>query len=97
MSEDHEKSQGVHTEEDILALARVAANNDGFEEIPPKIFQYGWCNKYNFINNANVSTEKVFDAIDQPAIPSTPDPSDSDGLGGKLCNLIKNFQKMPKI
>ncbi|EEB19644.1 conserved hypothetical protein [Pediculus humanus corporis] len=72
------------TREEILTLARVAANNDGIEEIPPQICQYGWINNYNFFGNTFAQNQKVEDPVQQPTFQSTPNHSDSDGLGDGL-------------
>lgn len=79
LSENEELNK---TREEILTLARVAANNDGIEEIPPQICQYGWINNYNFFGNTFAQNQKVEDPVQQPTFQSTPNHSDSDGLGG---------------
>lgn len=75
--------------QELLTLARAAANNEHIEEIPPRIFHFGWMSTFAFADYSNMGGERGEEEVDQPVDLTTLDPSDSDGLGGscKILNL----------
>lgn len=77
-----EVRNSTETQQEMLMLAKSAASNEGLEEIPPRVFQFGWMSGFGFTDYSTMSAEREFDQIDQPADLKTLDPSDSDGLGG---------------
>lgn len=79
--------------QELLTLAKAAANNENIEEIPPRIFHFGWMSTFAFADYSNMGGERGEEPTDQPVDLTTLDPSDSDGLGGSFLILNLKLKK----
>lgn len=89
LSEEQKNNNVRQGEEEFLTLAKAAASNEDFEEIPPKICQYGWNSELMQSDLSVLLTKKGGDNSIKNKVPIHSDFSDSDGLVGEHRILSK--------